>query len=285
MAAVDIRVVARGFSFLEGPRWHAGRLFFSDLYRHRVHALEPDGTVTTICRIPQQPSGLGFRPDGTLLVASMLDRRVLRLAGDELVEVANLEAHSPGPINDMVVDHHGRAYVGNLGAQGPDGRFAPTTLVRVDPDGGVQVVASNLVFPNGTVITPDHRLLVAETFAGRITAFDIDGTGALSNRRVWAQFDREGGRRPRPDGMALDAEGHLWVADATGPGPLRVREGEIVDRIDTGDLIVYAVALGGRDRRTLFMCAAPSLSTVDHGSSRLAVLLACEVDVPGTGLP
>ena len=281
-----VRVVADGYSFLEGPRWHAGRLFLSDFYTHRVLALGPDGKVTTICTVAHQPSGLGFAPDGALLIVSMLDRRLLRLDDDRLVTVADLGEHAAGPANDMVVDHRGRAYVGNFGEPLPDGTHAPTTLVRVDPDGDIAVAATDLVFPNGIVITPDGgRLLVSETFAGRISAFDVDTAGELSGRQVWMQFDHESGRLPLPDGLALDAVGALWVADATGSGPLRVDDGVVVDRVDTGDLSVYAVALGGEDRRTLFMCAAPPLGSVDPRTSRLSVLLACQVDVPGAGLP
>lgn len=290
--------VAEGFFFLEGPRWREGRLYVSDFYDRRVLAFTPDGRSETVCEVPNQPSGLGFDPDGRLLVVSMLDRRLLRLEGTALVEVAQLEGLTHGPANDMVVDAEGGAYIGNFGLPGfpGDSRFVPTNLVRVDPDGTVSIAAKDVVFPNGTVVTPDGKgLFLAETFAGRISAFDRAGDGSLSNRRTWAAFgepvyedigEATAGLPVLPDGMALDAEECLWIGDAKGDGALRVAEGgEIVDRVDTGELSVFAVALGGADRKTLFMCAGPPLGTADPAEARRGALLSCPVDVAGVGLP
>jgi sugar lactone lactonase YvrE len=294
-AASSLELIADGCSFLEGPRWHRGALFVSDFYTHEVLRFDSDGRHV-VCEVAAQPSGLGFTPDGRLLIVSMLDRRLLRLDAGGLTEVASFAELAPGPANDMVVDAEGRAYIGNFGVP-PGGDLAFTSLIRVDPDGTARVVASQLGFPNGTVLTPDgRRLLLAETFMGRISAFDVDANGGLGGRRTWAQFgmapdylDEERATRELvmlPDGLALDAEGMLWVADAKGHGASRVRQGgEVVDFVDTEDLSVYAVALGGADRRTLYLCCAPPHRTFEPSASRRSVLLACQVPVPGAGTP
>jgi sugar lactone lactonase YvrE len=291
----SLELVADNCSFLEGPRWHKGALFVSDFFTHEVLRFDGKGRHV-VCEVVGQPSGLGFTPDGRLLVVSMLDRRLMRLDGRSLTEVASFAELAAGPANDMVVDSVGRAYIGNFGSPaGSDLQLA--SLVRVDPDGTVSIAASDLGFPNGAVLTPDGRhLLLAETFVGRISAFDVAADGALSGRRTWAQFgaapdyfDEERATRELamlPDGMALDAEGMLWVADAKGRGVSRVREGgEVVDFVDTGELSVYAVALGGADRRTMYLCCAPPHRTFDPSASRKSVLLTTQVAVPGAGTP
>lgn len=291
----SLELIADDRSFLEGPRWYQGALFVSDFYTHEVLRFDDKGRHV-VCEVGGQPSGLGFTPDGRLLIVSMLDRRLLRLDGHQLTEVASFAELAAGPANDMVVDTAGRAYIGNFGSPpGSDLEF--TSLIRVDPDGTVSIVASQLGFPNGAVVTPDGRnLLLAETFVGRISAFEVDAKGGLGPRRTWAQFgaapdylDEERATRELPmlpDGMALDADGMLWVADAKGHGASRVRQGgEIVDFVDTGDLSAYAVALGGPDRRTLYLCCAPPHRTFDPSVSRESVLLATQVAVPGAGTP
>ncbi len=290
-------VVASGFSFLEGPRWHDGRLYVSDFYTHRVLAIDERGSVSPICEIPGQPSGLGFAPDGSLLVVSMKDRRLLRLRGSRTEEVADLSGLTDSLCNDMLVDPSGYAYVGNFGWDAaPDAPVRTTSLFGVDASGAARRVADDLIFPNGMALTPDGRtLLVAETFASRITAFDVSAPGVLENRRVWASFApsphatvREAVNRavPLPDGIALDADGALWIGDAAGQAALRIGAGgTVLERIDTSPLAVFAVALGGADRRTLYMCASPPLLSNDPAVEHQAVLLACRVDVPGAGLP
>lgn len=297
MLGHEPRLVADGFSFLEGPRWHDERLFVSDFYTHRVLSFDARGQEETICTVPNQPSGLGFLDDGSMLIVSMLDRRLLRLVGGRLSEVADLTALAPWHCNDMVVDAAGRAYVGNFGFDdGAGGKMQTTGLIRVDQDGSASIAAADLLFPNGIVISAEgDQMCVAETFAGRISAFDINRDGGLSNRRTWASFgtgaaDTLDGaiasRVPLPDGMALDAEGALWIGDAAGKGALRVAEGgAILDFVPTGDLAVYAVALGGGDRRTLFLCCAPPLPHGRPKTDLRAVLLSCRVDAPGAGLP
>lgn len=291
-------VIADGLSFLEGPRWRDGRLFASDFFTNQVLSFADDGSRERIAIVAGQPSGLGFSPDGALHVVSMLDRRLLRIVDGELVEVADLSDHVTAPCNDMTIDRHGRAYIGNYGWDlDSDGRVRPTRLLRVDPDGSVRVAAGDMIFPNGMVITPDGgTMLVAETFAARISAFDIAADGALSGRRTWAAFadapfetvaEAVASGVPLPDGMALDADGAVWVAHAAGRGALRVAEGgEILDevRLDDG-LTAFAVALGGADRSTLYLCASPPLLASDPPTDHRARLVSCGVDVPGAGLP
>jgi sugar lactone lactonase YvrE len=267
-AAPELIEVSGGHSFLECPRWHDGHLYASDFFTREVLRWGDDGPPETVVTVPHQPAGLGWAPDGGLLVVSMTDRRLLRWDGRGLAEVADLRGSAPWHCNDMVVDGAGRAYVGNFGwDEQTDPVIVPTMLHRVDPDGSVHIAAEGLVCPNGMAITPDGRtLLVAESFAARITAFDRAPDGSLSNRRVWAAFaDREFDTLPDaldagvliPDGIALDAAGCLWVADCVGTAVSRVAEGgDIVDVISTGDRSPVAVALGGPELRTLFICAS-----------------------------
>ena len=254
-----------GLYFGEGPRWHDGRLWLSDFYAHAVLAIDPAGGVERVVDVPGQPSGLGWLPDGRLLVVSMLDRRVLRSERDgTLVTHADLSTLATFHCNDMLVDPAGRAYVGNFGfdhesyfAGGGTMEDAPrTVLARVDPDGRVEVAADDLLFPNGTVLTPDgSTLVVAETLAMRLTAFDVDrSSGALSNRRVWAST---GGRLP--DGTCLDPrDGSIWIANAVAPECVRLAEGgEVLDVVETSQPC-FACAIGGDTDLTLYCLTAPT---------------------------
>ena len=193
MSALTPKTLIDGLAFPEGPRWHDGRLYVSDMHSDHVIAVTPAGEVDEIVRVPEQPSGLGWDADGRLLVVSMKDRRLMRMESDgSLREVADLTPHTGHHCNDMVVDSAGRAYVGNFGSdiEEPGGRPAPANLVMVTPEGEVSVAAADLEFPNGSVITPDGRtLIIAETFGMRLSAFDIAADGTLSNRRVFAQLD------------------------------------------------------------------------------------------------
>jgi sugar lactone lactonase YvrE len=278
----ETRTLVDGLRFPEGPRWHDGRFWFSDMHSGVVLAVDDSGRSEVIVEVAGEPSGLGWLPDGRLLVVSMQDRRLLRLDPDGLSEVADLSALASYHCNDMVVDAAGRAYVGNFGFDLHAGESpAPANLVLVHPDGRNEVAAPDLHFPNGVVITPDGRsLIVGETFGGRLTAFDVAADGTLSGRRVWAQLDGA-----VPDGICLDAEGAIWVASPVGKGGvMRVLEGgEITDRIAV-EHEAFACMLGGRDRRTLYICTAPDSNpekTGDRGG-RIEVV---EVAVPGAGLP
>lgn len=290
--------VIDGYTFLEGPRWHDGRLWLSDFYTHQVIAVTPEGKVEEIATVPQQPSGLGWLPDGTLLVVSMRDRKLLRIEHGALVEHADLSTMTGGHVNDMVVDGQGRAYVGNFGFDLMGGApYRATTIVRVDPDGKASVAADDMMFPNGSVITPDgSTLIVDETFGNRISAFDIAPDGSLGARRNWASFgalpdtdnvdELVAAASIGPDGNSLDADGALWVADALNNRVVRVAEGgEILEEISTGDDGVFACMLGGDDGRTLYMCVAPNFDETERSSTRLGRLLATTVDVPHAGMP
>jgi sugar lactone lactonase YvrE len=240
------------------------------------------------------PAGLGWTPDGDVLIVSMEDRRLLRLEDDgTLANFADLSGHAPWHLNDMVIDRDGRAYVGNLGWDDEnDPVIVSTVLLRVDPDASVTVAAEDLVNPNGMAITPDGRtLLVNETFAARVTAFDRAADGSLSNRRTWASF-ADGPFRTipeafssgalLPDGIALDTSGAVWLGDCRGRGATRVAEGGVrLDFVSTAPQAAFAVALGGPRRTTLFLCTGPPYGDTDPASVRAGALQAVEVPVPG----
>lgn len=270
----------QGLAFPESPRWHRGALWFSDFYTHRVSRADACGRVETVAEVPGQPSGLGWLPDGRLLVVSMNDRRLLRLDAAGLRTHAELSPWAPAPCNDMRVDALGRAWVGNFGFDLP-GRapFAPTVLLMAAPDGQVSVAAEGMHFPNGTVFTPDGRtLVIAESYGQRLTAFDVAPDGRLSNRRVWAQFAGKVG----PDGICLDAEGAIWIASPVSREVLRVREGgAVLDRIATPEQAT-ACELGGEDGRTLYVCTGRVMVTPEQSRAALSGRIwQARVDVPG----
>jgi sugar lactone lactonase YvrE len=299
MADRQLRTVLEGGGFFEGPRWHEGTWWVSDFYRRTVSRVTPDGAETVVVEVEQQPSGLGWLPDGSLVVVSMKDRRVLRYADGALGTHADLAGHCGGHLNDLVVDAHGRVFVGDFGFDLMGGGTAATaSLKRIDADGTVSVAAEGLQFPNGAVITPDGgTLVVGETLGYRYTAFDVGADGSLTNRRVWASLGPEvtgttvdevlGQLVVAPDGCALDAEGRIWAADAVGGRVVRVAEGgQIVDEVAApSGLGVYACMLGGDDGRTLLMCCAPDFYEHNRAPVREAVLVATEVDVPHAGRP
>ena len=274
-----MQLLLDGLAFAEAPRWHAGALWFSDFYTRRVRRLDPaSGAVHDVCEVAGQPSGLGWLPDGRLLVVSMTERRVLRLEPDGALAVhADLAALASFHCNDMAVDAAGRAWVGNFGfdllAKAPP---APAELILVLPDGRARVVARDLMFPNGAVVTPDARtLVVAETGAKRLSAFDIAADGSLSKRRVWADLGAL-----RPDGICLDAGGAIWCATLRAKACVRVREGGAVqERIDTADTCI-ACALGGEDGRTLFVLTGEVTDAATALALRRSRIWATRVGVP-----
>lgn len=274
----QISTVVEGLAFPEAPRWHDGKLWFSDFYTHKVHCVEADGSLRTMAEVPGQPSGLGWLPDGRLLVVSMHDKCLLRQDGDQLATLADLSALAPSHCNDMVVDRHGRAYVGNFGFDMFNKEaLHPTVLILVTPDGQARVVAEDLLFPNGCVITPDQStLIVAETFGKRLTAFDIASDGALSGRRVWADLGEAS-----PDGICIDAEGAIWVASPPTCEFLRVRKGgTVAERIAVPDQAI-ACTLGGPDYRTLYMVTGRVSKPQRALSERVGRIQCARVDVPG----
>ena len=283
----EVEVLLDGLTFPEGPRWHDGKLWFSDFGSLSVLTVNLQGSTETVAEVAQTPCGLGWMPDGTLLVVSMQDRRLLQVDdGGKQRVVADLSDLAGGPCNDMVVDAEGRAYIGNTGSYAAlsiDDPPPPTALVCVDPGGRMTVAADHLAFPNGTVISADGKVLVvAETFAGRLTAFDVAEDGSLAHRRTFAQFEGA-----LPDGICLDSEGAIWVADAGPEGHrvLRVFEGGRLERtISVGERTAFACMLGGPERQTLFICTCtcfgPDIAQKKGG--RIEII---DVEVASAGLP
>lgn len=302
----DVRTVAGGFRFLEGPRWHQGALYFSDFYDRAVYRLEADDSVTTICELPDFVSGLGFMPNGDLLYVSVTEHMLYRRSADgSVTEHADLNALVSHNCNDMLVDEQGRAYVGNFGFDVPatktTGELTPeqhirtTGVVMVTPEGKATATDSALIFPNGMARTRDRRtLLVAETWRARVSAFDIAEDGSLSGQRAWCDFkgsefasvaEALDSGLPLPDGIAMDSEGALWIADAGGTAVIRVAEGgEILERIPTPGLTSFAVQFGGADLKTLYMLAGPPFYTHDPLAEKASVLLSARVDVAGMAI-
>jgi sugar lactone lactonase YvrE len=295
-----IREVTGGVFFGEGPRWHAdsrgGRLWFSDFYAHRVYSVsEQGGDLTTELEVEngEQTSGLGWMPDGSLLVVMMHARQLWRRWPDGRFELhADLSQVADFWCNDMVVDAQGRAYVGNFGfdldkamrERGPEGVLADhprTRIALVHPDGRVESAAGEerFSFPNGSVIASDGKtFVVGETFGRRLTAFDIDEDGKLANRRTWAETGSA-----VPDGICLDAKGAIWVANPLAPQCLRITEGgEVLQVIETEGLNCYACMLGGADGRSLFLMVAPGLNAAQEPQGKV---LAARVNVGRAGYP
>ncbi len=284
--AVSVReheatVLIQGLGFPESPRWRDGRLWFSDFVSRKVLVADVTGNTADVVGVPKVPSGLGWLPDGHLLIVSMEDRRVMKLEQRGLVQHADLSTLARFDCNDMVVDAFGRAYVGNFGFDyGGGGRVRPTDLIQVTPSGRAHAVADGLLFPNGSAITPDGKtLIVGETFGARLTAFEIVPGGGLGARRIFAHF---GGKRHGrvPDGICLDDEGAVWVASPSTNECFRVLDGgTVTDVVSTGDDNAIACMLGGPDRKTLFICAGRM------GQEAAGKILAVPVDIAGAGLP
>jgi sugar lactone lactonase YvrE len=270
--------LATGFCFGEGPRWFEGLLWFSDMLGEAVHTVTLSGSMTTLPLPGHAPSGLGFRPDGTLLIVSTEDRKLLAYDGETVDAVADLSALTPADLGDMVVDRRGRAYIGSQAFEGG-------VILRVDPDDTVSVVAHDLDFPNGMAITPDHQtLIVAESIGRRLTAYTIGVDGALSNRRVFAD-ELDG----PPDGICLDAEGGVWTAMTLAHQFERIEggggKGRVTHRIDIGDRAAIACMLGGAEDRTLFMLSSSDAYPKRLIGTRLSRVDTVIVDTPGAGLP
>jgi sugar lactone lactonase YvrE len=298
MGERELRPLVEGGAFFEGPRWHEGRWWVSDFYRHAVLAVDPDGRVEEVLHVEGQPSGLGWLPDGSLLVVSMREHRLLRRTPDGEVSVhAHVSEHCTGHLNDLVVDGAGHAYAGNFGFDLMNfADPAPTGLIHVAPDGAVSAEADDLWFPNGMVIDGD-TLIVGESFAGRFTAFTIAAAGSLTDRRVWGQVAPTVEPGPitemlpqlgfAPDGCCMDAEGHIWAADGLGGPTCRIAPGgEVVDEIALPERLgAFACMLGGDDGRTLLLCCAPDFIEANRQDAREATLFTTTVDVPHGGIP
>ena len=281
-------ILIEGLTFTEGPRWREDRLFFSDFFTKRVLSVDLQGNVETIVETEYQPSGLGWRPDGTLLIVSMNDRKLLGLKDGILKEEADLSDLASFHCNDMVVDNLGNAYIGNFGFDLHGGeKLRSTNLILVRPGKEPEEIAQDLYFPNGAVITPDYKtLIIGETFGNKLTAFDINEDASLFNRRVWADLSSiKDDYSPVPDGICLDEEGAIWVASPTTSDVLRVAEGGILlDRIEV-ETNAYACMLGGEDRKTLFISTSKDSSEEACLTDQSAKIEVIRVDVPGAGLP
>jgi sugar lactone lactonase YvrE len=286
------RTVLDGLWFAEGPRWHEGRLWFSDMHGHRVVSMDVSGSSRTEAEIPDdEPSGLGWLPDGRLLVVAMETQQLRRVETDGSVSVhADLSTIARGSLNDMIVASDGTAYIGDMGQRIHDGGGrVPGQTIAVRPDGTWWVAADGLESPNGHILIGDEStLLIAESAAFRVTAFDRATDGALSNRRVHAELHPSDAAIPvaPPDGICLDAEGAVWVADPIGARVFRVLPGgEITDDLSHDGLIPVACVLGGADRRTLFVCAAADWKRDVVREAPTGRILAIDVEVSGAGRP
>lgn len=278
-----VETLVDGLAFPEGARWHDGALWFSDTHACEVLRLDPgSGAVARVAEVPGRPSGLGFLPDGRLLISSTHDRRLLRREPDgTLVEHADLSAVATWHVNDMVVDRRGNAYVGNYGdGSAPPDPPHPAALALVPAAGGsARAVAEGMLFANGMVVTADGgTLIVAETRSapGRLTAFAIDADdGSLRDRRTLVEFDDS----VFPDGLAIDAEDGVWVASPFGAEVIRVdAAGTITDRLAVAD--PYAVALGGEDGRDLFVCTSGTWLPEQAERERSGAIRRLRVAVP-----
>ncbi|HUY16069.1 MAG TPA: SMP-30/gluconolactonase/LRE family protein [Acidimicrobiales bacterium] len=288
------RVLREGLAFGEGPRWHEERLWYSDFFRHGVYSVDERGDDERLEHVvPGQPSGLGWTTNGDLLCVSMTDHRVLRFHEGAETLFADVSPYCGFWANDMVVSSSDVSYVGNFGFDldvmlrdvGVEGMLAsppPTTnLVVLSPTGDVLQVVPDLAFPNGTVITPDGKtLIVGETMTFRLTAFDVNTNGTLTNRRVWAQLDFV-----TTDGMCLDAEGQIWLANSLTNQCLRVREGGEVTGVVETTQRAFACALGGTNRSTLFVMTAPTNDRFKVAGTTPGLIEVVDVPVPGAGLP
>jgi sugar lactone lactonase YvrE len=279
---LSTRILVEGLIFGEAPRWHDDCIWASDMLGGRVVSVDHSGRLEQRAAVPSGASGLGWLQDGRMLVVSMADSRLLAFKDGISQNYADLSI-SRGTPNDMVVDGHGRAYVGNAGCNlfaGIDPK--PTNLVLVE-DGRAREVADDLIFPNGIVIDPSgSTLIVAETFAHRLTAFDINQRdGSLSRRRLFADV----GKRT-PDGICMDAEGAIWAASAETGEFIRVREGgEVTHVVDTGGRFATACVTGGPGRRSLFMITAHMTPELFAKRATTARIELAGLEVPGAGNP
>jgi sugar lactone lactonase YvrE len=266
----DIHALVTGRSFLEGPRWRDGALYVSDMHGDAVLRVSEDGEFSSLVKL-EQPSGLGWLPDGSMLISSMARRSVVRFDGSDLAVHADLSPFASHEINDMCVDRHGHAFVSQFGYDYAGGdKPVAAALLRVDPDGSACEVADDLRFANGMVITADgSTLLVAESFGRCITGFDLASDGSLNNRRVWAELE------DFPDGIAIDEDDGVWVASPAFDRFVRViAGGEVTATIDTPGRHAIACEVGGADGRTLFMLTATTLGQRVESQTAMSAAIA-----------
>jgi sugar lactone lactonase YvrE len=278
----ELQPLMTGLAFPESPRWHAGRLWFSDWGAGQVIALDLEGRGEVATSVPSFPMCIDHLPDGRLLIVDSSQRRVLRREPDgSLVTHADLVGLGEHPWNEIVADSRGNAYVNNIGFDFPEGEFAAGFIALVTPSGRVRQVADGVAFPNGMVVTPDDStLIVAESYGERLTAFDIGPDGGLTNRRVWAEVD------DHPDGICLDIDGAVWYGDVGNRRCVRVREGGEVLKVIELDRGSFACALGGPDGRTLFLVANEWGEETGTGDApRMGQVLTARAPSPGVRRP
>jgi len=291
-------VVSNGHSFLESVRWHEGDVYASDFHKNLV--LRWDGGEAppeVVVELGDEPSGLGWTLDGELVVASQVDRKLLKVVDGEAREFADLSEFAGGNANDLCIDGQGRIWVGNFGWDVyADPLIRGAKLMRVDPDGSVHSVADDIECPNGIAVSPDEKTLyVAETFAAQILAFDIEADSSLSNRRVWASFgEKTWTELPEmlasptllPDGIALDAEGAIWCTDCHGSGVARVAEGgEILEFVSSAPDATFSIMLSRGENPQMYMATTFPFGGGDPWTEHKSKLRRVAVDVPGAGFP
>ena len=305
-----LKKLTGGLYFGEGPRWHENKLWFSDFYSHKVMTLDENNSLETICEVPSQPSGLGWLPNGDLLIVSMLDRKILRFSKGSISVHADLSEYVEHKCNDMVVGRDGTAYVGNFGMGDAGESLKSTHLMIVKSDGTVLKGPDNLLFPNGTVITEDGKnLIIAETLGAKLTSFDIEDNGELTNRELWARtsplfslliikflsslgfdlskvdFSRYSKNLHVPDGICLDEKNGIWIASPTTKAVVRIEKGgNITDTINTPKG-AFACMLGGKERKTLYVIISNSSDPEEAQASPEGEIHSIEVEIPGVGKP
>ena len=299
-----------GLYFGEGPRWHENKLWFSDFYSHKVMTLDENNSLEAVCEVPSQPSGLGWLPNGDLLIVSMLDRKILKFSEGSISVHADLSEYVAHKCNDMVVSRDGTAYVGNFGMGDAGESLNSTHLMIIKSDGTVLKGPDNLLFPNGTVITEDGKnLIVAETLGAKLTSFDIEDNGELTNRKLWARtsplfslliikslsslgfdlskidFSKYSKNLHVPDGICLDEKNGIWIASPTTKAVVRIEKGgNITDKINTPKG-AFACMLGGKERKTLYVIISNSSDPEEAQASPEGEIHSIEVEIPGVGKP
>jgi sugar lactone lactonase YvrE len=264
-----IETIASGLCFTESPRWHQNSLWFSDFYSETVYRLDQQNQLHTELILPGRPSGLGWDKQGNLLVVNMLERALYRYDGNSAIKVADISALAGGNCNDMIVSKDGHAYIGNFGSEVTSADFqpAPAILARVAPDGSVHIAAEDLLFANGMAIIDDGKtLIVAESKAYCLTAFDIAADGSLSNRRVWAECGNY-----EPDGICADGKGGIWVTTMQ-PCVIRLEEGGHVSHNIATEQRTMACEIGGENDEYLYLCTTAHMNPqqcMDNKSSRI----------------
>ena len=306
----ELKKLIGGLYFGEGPRWHENKLWFSDFYSHKVMTLDENNSLETVCEVPSQPSGLGWLPNGDLLIVSMLDRKILRFSEGSISVHADLSEYVAHKCNDMVVGRDGTAYIGNFGMGDAGESLNSTHLMIVKSDGTVLKGPDNLLFPNGTVITEDGKnLIIAETLGAKLTSFDIEDNGELTNRKLWARtsplfslliikflssmgfdlskvdFSKYSKNLHVPDGICLDEKNGIWIASPTTKAVVRIEKGgNITDTINTPKG-AFACMLGGKERKTLYVIISNSSDPEEAQASPEGEIHSIEVEIPGVGKP